>query len=154
MTEFPKRRAAIHEAGHVAMFVHLNLPLDHVEIMERSDGKWRGNTRGMTKPQATQDNIHLAMSGLTAEWLVCGYGPADWPTTEPLWHAADDWEKIVDGANQLVGDSGRTQYIHNEMDWTMATLAGYRDNIEAIAGELMNKGRLTSSDIYTLILGS
>lgn len=131
---------ARHEAGHVAMFLHLGLPIDYVTIAD--DG-------GKTFPPG--DPVHTDWQTV----LIDLAGSVATPR-QPVWASEDDSLTAYEAASRIARERGIPAYVVRDegLAETKKVIRASRHTVDVVAEALLQRERLSGDEVSEIVAGA
>jgi hypothetical protein len=131
---------ARHEAGHVAMLLHLGLPIDHVTI---------AGDEGKTFPPP--DAVHTDWQTVLIDLAGSLAAPH-----QPVWASEDDAKSAYEAAGRIALERGMPTYVIRDSGLGEAkkVIRAARSTIDAIAAALLERTCLSGDEVSQIVAGA
>jgi hypothetical protein len=131
---------ARHEAGHVAMFLHLGLPIDYVTI---------AGDEGKTVP--LPDPVHTDWQTVLIDLAGSVAAPR-----QPVWASEDDSQTAYEAASLIARKRGMPAYVIRDegLAETKKVIRDARGTVNAIAAALLERETLSGDEVSEIVAGA
>jgi hypothetical protein len=131
---------ARHEAGHVAMFLHLGLPVDHVTI---------AGDEGQTFPPP--DSLHTDWQTVLIDLAGSVAAPG-----QPAWASTNDFQTAYEAAARIASKRGMPAYVirDNGLAEARKVIRSDMGTVKAIAAALLERETLSGDEVREIVSGA